>query len=233
MKEWIKNLLVLQAADLRTKKMSYRHKQIPREKKEIKSDLIIEQNKVNKAKEELAEAEKQIKHIETKITDLKNKIQSLNAKSPMIKKNDEYKALMSEIESNRTVIGGWESKQLAFMDELDLKKKNLASANKAYDYMVAESEESVEELDELAVGLKAQIDKMLDARKKLIKKVNDEVYPLYSRLIKKPGEPLSKIHNGTCGNCHLKLTPQTFNDAKKEKLTTCDSCGYLIYYDNQ
>ncbi len=232
MKAWIKNLLVLQAADIRTKKMNQRFKEIPKEKKEIKNSLSAEKGKEAKAKEELLEVEKEIKKIESKIDVIKDKIKTLLGKSAMVKKNDEYKALLSEIETCKVNIGGFENKQIEIMDRLDERKKALDAAQKAFEYMTSEVDENMEELDELAESLKTEIDEMLSARKALIGKVNPDLFLMYNRLIKKPGEPLARIRNNTCGNCHLKLTPQTLNDAKKEMIANCDTCGHLIYFAN-
>ena len=233
MKDWIKNLLALQIADLRTKRMNARLKEIPREKKEIAASLTVGNEKVANAKEKLLDAEKEIRKVETKIEGVREKIKTLLGKSAMVKKNEEYKALLSEIETCRITIGGFENNQIELMDKLDESKEALNTAQKALAYMSNETDENIEELEELAQGLKVEIDEMLSARKLLIEKVEPRIFPIYSRLIKKPGEPLSRIHNNTCGNCHLKLTPQTLNDAKKGMIANCDTCGHLIYFANE
>jgi uncharacterized protein len=233
MKDWIINLLALQTADLRTKKMHSRLREIPKEKQEITNSLSSEKDKVESAKEKLLEIEKEIRKIESKVDGVREKIKSFQSKSVMVKKNEEYKALLSEIETCKVTIGGFENKQIELLDKLEENKKILNKTQNAYEHMSIEVDENIEELDELAGSLKTEIDKMLSARKMLIKKVESSTFSMYSRLIKKPGEPLSRIHNNTCGNCHLKLTPQTLNDAKKGMISTCDSCGHLIYFADE
>ena len=233
MKDWIKNLLVLQTADIRTKRMNSRLKEIPKEKQKIINSLSAEKEKVVNAKEKLLDVEKEIRKIETKIDAVREKIKTLLSKSAMVKKNEEYKALLSEIETCKVTIGGFENKQIEFMDKLDEHKEALNAAQKASEYMSNEADENIEELDELAQSLKAEIDEMLNTRKALIEKVEPNIFSMYNRLIKKPGEPLTRIHNNTCGNCHLKLTPQTLNDARKGMVSTCDTCGHLIYFANE
>ena len=230
MKDWIKNLLELQTADLRTKRMKMRLNEIPKEKEQITKSLSSGEAKVVQTKAQVLEAEKELRKIESKIEDEKEKIKNLQNKSTMIKKNDEYKALLTEIENCKVNIGGFENKQIQAFDDVDGAKQSLVEAEKALQYMKDEANENIEELDELIEGLQAEIDEMMKARKQLVAKVDKRVYPLYKRLIQKPGEPLTRIHNNTCGNCHLKLTPQTLNDAKKEMITACDTCGHLIYF---
>ncbi len=233
MKDWIKNLLELQTADLRTKRMKMRLNEIPKEKEQITKSLSIGEAKVAQSKVQLLEAEKDLRKIESKIEEVKEKIKGLQNKSTMVKKNDEYKALLTEIENCKVTIGGFENKQIQALDDVDAAKQSSAEAQKALQYMKDEANENIEELDELAEGLQEEIDEMMKARKQLVEKVDKRVYPLYRRLIQKPGEPLTRIHNNTCGNCHLKLTPQTLNDAKKEMVATCDTCGHLIYFSTE
>ena len=233
MKTWIKNLLELQTSDLRIKKMKQRLREIPKEKQEIEHDLSHETVKIEKAKGELLGVEKEIRKIESKIDGIKEKIKALQDKSVMIKKNEEYKAMLSEIGGHKAAINGLENNEIDLIDKLETKKEALDAALKALDYIKNEANENIEELDDLSESLKAEIDKMLEERKKLIEKVDTEVLPLYNSLIRKPGEPLTKIHNKTCGSCHLKLTPQTLNNAKKELISICDTCGHLIYFSEE
>jgi uncharacterized protein len=230
MKTWVRNLLELQTADLRTKRMNKRLKEIPYEKKEVLDSLGLEKDRVTKAKEQIKTTEVEIRNVKSKVLEIQAKIENLQSKSAMVKKNDEYKALMNEIASQKSFISGLETKELKYYEQLDSDKKELESAEKSLRNMEVEAEESVEELDEMAISLKAEMEKALKNRKELFKKVDSTILPMYSRLIKKDGEPLTKIHNSTCGCCHLKLTPQTITDSKKGQMTSCDTCGHLIYY---
>ena len=233
MKKWIKDLLELQTADIRTKKMKLRLREIPKEKAEIKKSLEHEQVKVNAAKEEIKNVELKIRQLETKIDGHKAKIQDFLSKSSMVKKNNEYKALLGEIDLCKGNIGNLETQELGLMDKQDDNKKNLQLVEKQNATMEREANESIEELDELAESLDEEIESSLEGRKKLLNKIEPRLVPIYKRLIQKEGEPLTRVHNSTCGNCHLRLTPQTINDSKKGMITSCDTCGHLIYYSEE
>ena len=230
MKKWVKDLLDLQTSDIRIKKMKYRLLEIPREKKQIAQELEAEKIKSDSAKEAVKKTELEVKKVESKILGFKDKIKGYNDKSVLVKKNDEYRALMTEIETCKYHIEEHESKQIVIMDELETNKKALTNVKKAFKNVERDAEESKEELEELVESLEAEIKKGMDARKAKLAKINSSLLPLYIRLIKKDGEPLTAIRNGTCGFCHLKLTPQTLNDSKKGMISTCDFCGHLVYF---
>lgn len=233
MKPWIKEVLELQVADMKTKRMNRRLKDIPNEKKEIISGIEVEKGKVSKAKEKMHETEKEIKSLEMKTDSIKAKINAMQQKSAMVKKNEEYKAFLNEIASQKSFINSLETKQLDYFEQLDADKKALSVAEKSLKNMETESKESIKDLEEMDKVLQSEIEKALQDRNPLLEKLNPEVLPTYNRLIKRDGEPLVRVHNNTCGFCHLKLTPQTVNDAKKGQVTCCDSCGHLIYFPDE
>ncbi len=236
MKQWVKDVLEIQTADMRTKRMNARLKNIPNEKKEILNSLGNEKDKLSVLSAKVKESEKEIKTIEAKITDVNAKIDDLNKKSVMIKKNEEYKIMLNEVASQKSFISGMETKQLKVYDQLEEDKKLLTAAEKAVKNIQLEIESSVKDLEELEKNLKSEIDVALGKRKPMLEKLeklNPEILPIYVRLIKRDGEPLTRIHNNTCGYCHLKLIPQTLNDAKKGLAVTCDTCGHLIYFQEE
>lgn len=233
MKPWIKDVIELQTADIKTKRMNRRLKDIPNEKKEMLTGIETENKRVEKAKEKMHETEKEIKSLEMKIDSIKAKINEIQQKSAMVKKNEEYKAFLNEVASQKSFISSLEGKQLGYLEQLDEDRKVLAVAEKSLKTMQDEAAENAKELDEMEKILQSEVEKALDNRKSLIEKLDEKVLPVYSRLIKKDGEPLVRIRNSTCGFCHLKLTPQTINDAKKEQITCCDTCGHLIYFPDE
>ena len=230
MKKWVKDLLELQTSDIRIKKMKYRLLEIPREKKQIAQELEAEKKKSDLASETIKKTMIEIKKVESKVLGFKDKIVGFQDKSALVKKNDEYRALMTEIETCKYHIEELEAKEINIMDELEAQKTTLNNGKKAFKNIERDAEESKEELDELVESLEVEIKKGMSKRKGKLAKIDSSLLPLYSRLIKKEGEPLTAIRNGTCGYCHLKLTPQTLNDSKKGMVATCDFCGHLVYY---
>jgi len=233
MKIWIKNILELQAMDMKTKRMNRRLKDIPDEKKEIISGIEVGKEKVAKAKEKMMGTEKEIKSLEIKIDSINAKINDIQQKSAMIKKNDEYKAFLNEIASQKSFISSLESKQLGYFEQLDIDKKALLAAEKSLKNTEDDARESIKDLEEMEKVLQAEIEKAIQARNPILERLDPEVLSIYNRLIKRDGEPLVRIHNNTCGFCHLKLTPQMVNNAKKGQVTCCDSCGHLIYFPDE
>ena len=230
MKKWIEDLLKLQETDLRLRQLSTRSEMIPIEISKIEKEMEDDEIALQKVKEADMSTKLEIKQVESEIMKYNNEIEKLQKQSVMVKKNDEYKAMIREINTAKMKINKLETRELELMDQMDAIKKNFQKEEK----IAAERKNTLngekEDLLELEGTIKSQIEKISAGREKLERAIDDDVLSLYTRLIGKGiGSPLVEVHNGICGNCHLKLTPQTANIASKQAIVTCENCGHLLY----
>ena len=230
MEKWIDDLLVLQSTDLRIKKMRVRLADIPSDRLRISEQIEHAKTDFAHVKEDFLQAEKEIKQVESEIAGVNEKIRSVQNQSLSVKKNEEYKALLHEIEMQKGRIGEFETKELLAMEKLDAANKRKADVQKGVERAEKSTKEGLAELDELERNLKAQIAKSEAERAVLAKPIDTFTLSIYDRLLSRgSGAPFVQVHNDNCGNCHLKLTPQTITDAKKGVVTVCENCGHLLY----
>jgi len=145
-------------------------------------------------------------------------------------KNDEYKALLKEIADAQQKISDLETKEIELLDKLEETNKTIKKAEQIANERKKLLNEEKEELVELENNVKRQIQSLKDKRPEFLDKISADILSLYTRLLDKGvGTPVAEIHNGNCGNCHLKLTPQTVNTARKQELITCENCSHILY----
>ena len=88
---------------------------------------------------------------------------------------------------------------------------------------LADFEQLIERIKQDALKLKAE-------KKGFISRVELNVLNAYQNILTRDkGKPVVPIVNGSCGNCSLKVTPQTINEAKKGNLVFCDNCAHILY----
>jgi len=230
MRKWIRDLLALQKSDVRCQQLNERSGLIPREITQLEETLETDRQLIHEAKETVMLAELEIKQVESLIEGQNESKQRLQSQSVMVKKNDEYKALLSEIDTCNKKISDFETQELILMDKVEEMKTKQRNAEKQLADHEANCREEKEELTELQEKLAAEIKKLEEARPELAKVVDRDLLSLYERLLGKGDAPLAEVGSGNCGHCHLKLTPQTVNEARKGHHITCDNCGYLLYY---
>ncbi len=231
MMQWVTDLLALQEVDMRIKNLKQRLSMIPQEIKSRNAELKKFEDKLKSKREELNKNSLSIKQVESSIKQKNDEINRLQSQSSQIKKNNEYQALMKQIDDVRAAIGELETKEIELLDRVQ-EDDNLY---KEYEKEVkAESQsihEEMGELNQMVAEIKEEVQKQEETRPALSKKLEPEVINIYSRLLAKAGQPLVKVSAGNCGHCHMKLIPQTMHNAQKGAIAICDQCAHMLYVD--
>ena len=231
MKEWVEHLLALQDIDMRIRRMRMRQKMLPIEQTKLAEEQKVAAVELKEKSEKSKKCDLAIKQLESAINSLNAEISKLQSQSVMVKKNDEYRALLSEIEHRKNRISELETEEIMLMDQYDADRQQFNEYEKQYKARVKAIDDEIKELDTMGEELTAEIKRQLTARKGFESKLTVDVLSIYNNLLKSNGTPLVKITNGNCGNCHLKLIPQTVTEAKKGKVITCENCSHLLYID--
>jgi predicted nucleic acid-binding Zn-ribbon protein len=233
MKKWIEDLLELQENDIRIRKLTTRLEMIPIEIQKINDEIRSTIEMLKKSKENSMSTELEIKQVESEIIKYNELVSKLQKQSAMVKKNDEYRALIKEINNAKKKINELETRELELMEQKDRVAKEMKNAEKIAREKANTLKEEQNDLNSLEERLKKQIEVLTEARKKLIAPIKTDILNLYQRILNKGvGQPLVPVHDGICGNCHLKLTPQSANLAKKGEVIMCENCGHLIYTED-
>ena len=231
---WVKNLLNLQALDLEIRNLKLRLTMIPKEAEKLQQEIAAIESKVKTAKEKKAAHELQLKKAEAEIAEINDKIGKLQTQSALVKKNTEYQAMLGSIAMLKKSISDLESKQLELMDTLAADDKAIYAATAAVKPETAPLRDEIKELAELVNDVKARGRELLAKRPELRSMVDSEILPRYEQILKKnTTTPLVPVEIDKCGNCHLRLTPQTLNSARAGAITFCDNCMHIIYMPDE
>ena len=231
---WVKNLLNLQALDLEIRNLKLRLTMIPKEAENLQREIVKIESKVKAAKEQKANHELQLKQTESQIAELNDKVGKLQTQSALVKKNTEYQAMLGSIAMLKKSISDLESKQLELMDTLAADDKAIYAATAAVKPETAPLRDEIKELAELVNDVKARGRELLAKRPELRSMVDSEILPRYEQILKKnTTTPLVPVEIDKCGNCHLRLTPQTLNSARAGAITFCDNCMHIIYMPDE
>ncbi|MBE6357343.1 MAG: hypothetical protein E7058_09595 [Lentisphaerae bacterium] len=228
-------LLILQEADLRRKGMEQRLALLPKEMDAI----IARRDKLNAstaaAAELLKKEELAVKQCENEIARLTAESQKLQQQSAQVKKNNEYQAMLGQIADNKRKIGELEETLLEKFDKVAELRENAEKVKRANAMELRSARTEFEELLEFSKTVKAEIARAIADRPALAANVSDDMLTTYNRLLKsKDGSaPLTKLDNGCCGNCHMRVTMQTANELSKGKIEHCDNCQHLLYADQE
>jgi uncharacterized protein len=205
---------------------------LPRKIAEIESQLTSHIQHVETDQHALTENQKSRRRREGEISAARDKISHFKDQSLMVKTNDQYKALLHEIEHQESHIREIEDQILGEMiDSEGLERKlrqaqsKLAEERQQAQREIADAEQQKRQDEEKLAQLRSE-------RSAIQSQITVGTYETYERIAKgRKGEAVVSVTDGTCGACHVHLRPQVFSEVmSNEQLHTCESCGRILYY---
>ena len=229
----MKNLLRLQALDLKIEKLRLRETEIPKQKgrfdihrKRLADELQGSEDRYKSLMLEQRECEGDIT---AKQEDIRRKDGQLLA----VKKNEEYQALLHEMEMLKKQIAAKEERIINIMIELDGAKSCLEEDRKRIGAEQAEIDAECARIDEeLAVAVSER--KVLEERRApLMADIDPAMLGKYERIrrAKKTGPALVPLQGESCSGCFMSITAQHVNEILAgDKFMPCNHCGRLVYF---
>jgi predicted nucleic acid-binding Zn-ribbon protein len=228
----IENLLKLQVADKEIKRLLDEIAEFPKRVAVIEAKLAGTKAQLEKAQASVKADEASRRKFESSISDLRGKISKYRDQSLDVKTNDQYKALLHEIQFAEKEIAGNEDKILELMVNADAREKEVKAAQAELKAETAEIEKEKDQArqrtaedEKLLVELRAKRDSMRSA-------VDADLLRHYERVSKFRGSGLSEVRDHKCMACQVMLRPQTYNEIRSgNQVIVCDSCQRILYFD--
>ncbi len=228
----LKNLIDLQEIDLQVAALKAEVAALPKEVAQIEAKLAGSRSRVETAQAAIKADDTAKRQYESEIQDQQQKISKYRNQSLNVKTNQEYKALLSEIEQAETVIRGLEDKILEIMVAADARKDTLKQAEAALKADSAENEKEKEHARSQTAEDEAKLAELNVQRQQLRSTVGEESLTHYDRVLKLRGSAISAVHEDeSCSACRVRLRPQVFQDVMtNEQIVTCFYCNRILYY---
>jgi predicted nucleic acid-binding Zn-ribbon protein len=228
----LKNLMELQVADREIRRLKEEVAALPRRVAAIEDKLAATKAQLEKAKAAVKGDEAAKKKFETSIQDLQGKISKYRDQSLDVKTNDQYKALMHEIEFSQQEIRANEDRILDLMVNAEARERQV----KAAEAELKEEAAEIEKEKAIARDKTAEDEKLLtewnEKRAGLLSGIDADLLRHYERVAKFRGTGLSEVRNQKCSACQVMLRPQTYNEVRSsDKVVICESCQRVLYFD--
>ncbi|HEY1262278.1 MAG TPA: C4-type zinc ribbon domain-containing protein [Terriglobales bacterium] len=228
----VENLIALQQADREIHRLKEEIAALPRRVAAIEEKLAGTKAALENAKAAIKADETARRKYETNIQDLQGKISKYRDQSLAVKTNDQYKALLHEIQFAEQDIRGNEDKILELMLDSDSREKDLKAAEAELKAETAEIEKEKNIAREQTAKDEKEMAEWNAKRDKARAGVKPDTLEHYDRVAKHRGSGLAEVLNQKCTGCSVMLRPQTFNDVRNgERTMVCDSCQRILYYN--
>ena len=211
---------------------------IGQKKKEIPDRIQAMERAFSQAKKELEEHQQRLKEASLRQRSLEKQLQESAEERKKkqkrlleVKTNEEYKALLREIEYAKRADSETEDKILALFEEVDSLEKALREKEKS----TQESGRKLEEGKQQLQWEMREIDKehqfLQHERKRVCAELDPEVLEDYEKIrARRSGQAVVMVRKEICPGCHMQVPPQTINEVLQTgEIRHCPFCLRILY----
>jgi predicted nucleic acid-binding Zn-ribbon protein len=228
----IENLLKLQDVDKEIRRLQDEVAEFPRRVAVIEQKLAGTKAQLEKAQASVKADEAARRKYDTTINDLRGKISKYRDQSLDVKTNEQYKALLYEIQFAEKEIAANEDSILELMVNADARDKEVRAAQTELKAETAEIEKEKEEARQLTAKDEKLIAEWRARRDQIRTGINDDLLRHYERVSKFRGSGIAEVRDQQCMACRVRLRPQTYNEVRSGQQTiVCDSCQRILYFN--
>jgi uncharacterized protein len=229
----IEKLLELQVADKEIRKLQEEVAALPKRVAVIEQKLAGTKAHLEKVRAIAKADEANRKKFEANIKDLQAKISKYRDQSLDVKTNEQYKALLAEIQFAEQEVRMNEDRILEVMVNVDAREKDVRAAEAELKAETAEIDKEKEEARKVTAEDEMKLAEWNSKRSGLREGVSEDILRQYERVAKHRGTGLAEVRDQRCTACQVLLRPQTYNEVRGgDKVMTCDSCQRIIYYNS-
>jgi len=228
----IENLLRLQEADKEIRRLQDEIAELPKRVAAIEQKLAGTKAQLEKAQASVKADEAARRKYETSIQDLRGKISKYRDQSLDVKTNDQYKALLHEIQFAEKEIGAAEDKILELMLNTDTREKEVKAAQAELKAETAEIEKEKADAHDRTAEDEKQLKEWRGKRDQMRAGIDADLLRHYERVSKFRGTGISEAFDHKCMACQVMLRPQTYNEVRTgQHAVVCDSCQRILYFN--
>lgn len=176
---------------------------------------------------------KQKKDKELEMGSKEEGIKKLQTQLYQLKTNNEYKAMLKQIDDAKADASLIEDKILEIMEKIDTSKNNieqekkkLQEEEKVFTEEKVKIENKIKEIDDRLAQLDSQ-------RIQLTPAIDTKILSQYDRVLaNREGLAIVTANNNSCQGCNMFVPPQVINLIKMyERIITCEVCNRMLYIE--
>ena len=177
-----------------------------------------------------AELQKKRRELEKDIDALSVEERRFQGQLPAIKKNEEYAALLHEIEGVRRRRSDLETDVLTRMEQEEAAGRARPALEKSLAAVEAESEQHVQRMSAEESTDREELSGIEARRMAELEKLPAATRSRYERVrASREGRAVVPVSKNACGGCYRSLPPQLLQEARRrDRVLVCEGCGRLL-----
>ncbi|MGH7382010.1 MAG: zinc ribbon domain-containing protein [Candidatus Methylomirabilales bacterium] len=222
----------LQDLDLEIAGLQREVQRIPREVADGEQLLNSSRGAWDQARQRLAALEQLRRRKERELEDVTAEQRKRQGRLFEIKTNQEYAAVLKEIEGLKERRSKLEDEILGTFDDIEAAQSAVRDESARFQERekIFQQERTTKE-GELR-RLQGELERLQEERRRQANRVEASLLQTYQRLLRsRGGLAVVPVKDGSCLGCHVALTPQTYNELRKgEVFVSCANCQRILYW---
>lgn len=224
-------LLKLQALDTNIANCMQKEKDLPQQKDKFTIQRKRLAEEMEESKERCRKVEAEQRECAMDIEQRQERIVKYEGQLPDIKRNEEYKAVLHEIDLLKKQIGIREERSIALLYEQEEMQALLEEDKARIAEEIAKIEAECDAIDAELAEMIAHRKALQATRPNHAAQVDEELLRLYERIRKSRTPAVVPLNEESCGGCFMTIRPQIVNEIiGNETSHCCQHCNRLLYY---
>jgi predicted nucleic acid-binding Zn-ribbon protein len=227
----LEKLIELQRLDQALAKLEGESQVIPQEIQALDLRLTGARTGLETARSRSDQLQKERRAKERELDEAGLNIKKKQARLFEIKTNEEYSAVLREIDALKEKCSKLEEEILLFLDRGDEAVKAVTAAEREFRAAEGVFQRERAEKEAHLTKLQRELADLREARKGQASRLDSSLLQQYTRLIRTRGIAVVTVKNGSCAGCGIALTPQAFSEVRRnDRMYTCTSCNRILHF---
>jgi hypothetical protein len=232
MEERLNLLIRLQKIDGAIRARQEEKKKLPELLAALERKSDANKAELDNVREALETAQKSKRDRDRTLEEGAQKVEKLKSRTPDIKTNKEYTALLKEIETveqeNKTI----EDDILKLMEKIDAATAEIKNAEGRSAQEAAAIDAERKQLEENMAKLEGELAADGRARDEIASRIDAALLAKYQkRYVAQGGRVVVEVRGESCSGCFMSIPPQIFVNVKKNaEIITCPNCQRILYF---
>jgi len=228
----LEKLIQLQEVELQIRDYAEKIELLPKHLAALEGKLSATSRSLDSSQDRLSKLTLEKRKYEGVIQDIEQKNTKYREQLLSVKTNEQYKALLHEIEFNTQQVRKTEDEILTKMEEEERLRKDILQLEQQL-----RTERETVEIEKRTAETETQKDKRilaeLEARRhSLVQDIPATLLETYARIARfRKGVAMARARRDSCEACNVRIRPQVLSQIMSgESILTCDSCDRILYW---
>jgi predicted nucleic acid-binding Zn-ribbon protein len=226
-------LIALQQLDSAADAARKRQAELPAAEEAVASALSAAESALEAARADLADNQSKRRALEKDVAGVDTRLSRFNDHKAAVKTNQEYTALLHEIETAKAEKDGIEEKILVLMEQADELTARVEQAQSGVAVAKREGEATRASMAAESKALDEELERLASARRGETSAIDATLLARYEQLLKgRKGVAVAAMVGETCSACFVRLRPHIAQLIRRnDEIHQCESCQRILYYE--